>query len=152
MQLNSFFTPVGLITITELKEHLVSLRWGKTNKCSRTPLISETVRQLNAYFQGKLEVFDLPIQTQGTSFQKKVWVALDKIAYGQTLSYSQLASLTESGPRAIGGACRANPIPIIIPCHRVLKKNGKLGGYSGGNGINTKRFLIDLELRKKGLI
>ena len=70
MQINSFLTPVGLITITELKEHLVSLRWGKSDKISQTPLISETVRQLNAYFQGKLKIFDLPIQTQGTPFQK----------------------------------------------------------------------------------
>ena len=105
----------------------------------------EVRRQLTAYFDGELRQFDLPFFLTGTVFQKKVWRLLSEIPYGVTRSYGALANDLEApkASRAVGMANGANPIPIIIPCHRVIGSTGKLTGFGGG--IETKRFLLDLE-------
>ena len=111
------------------------------------PVLSEARRQLELYFQGQLRHFDLPLQPKGTPFQRRVWRALAEIPYGQTCSYAELARRLQppSVARAVGQANGANPIGIIIPCHRVIAYDGKLGGY--GPGLHRKRFLLDLEKR-----
>jgi methylated-DNA-[protein]-cysteine S-methyltransferase len=113
------------------------------------PLISEAARQLALYFDGRLRNFDLPLDMRGTAFQKRVWDALRQIPYGETRSYAELAAMVESpqGFRAVGAANGRNPIPIIVPCHRVIESNGGLGGFSCG--IAYKRRLLDLESRYK---
>jgi methylated-DNA-[protein]-cysteine S-methyltransferase len=105
----------------------------------------ETVRQLRAYFAGKLQKFDLPLAPEGTLFQLKVWKELCEIPYGETISYGELARRigNPNASRAVGLANGANPIPIIIPCHRVIGSNGKLTGYGGGLPIKEK--LLGLE-------
>ncbi len=102
--------------------------------------------QLHAYFEGTLRAFDLPLAPRGTPFQLEVWNALRAIPYGQTRSYGQLARTIGSpaAVRAVGAANGANPLPIVIPCHRVIGANGSLTGFGGG--MATKRFLLDLEL------
>ena len=106
--------------------------------------IAEAARQLDDYFAGKLTVFDLPLRPAGTAFERSVWAAMQDIPYGETRCYGDLAAATHSAPRAVGRACGRNPIPIIIPCHRVLGK-GWMGGYSGAGGLKTKEALLTLE-------
>ncbi len=103
--------------------------------------------QLAAYFAGTLQSFDLPLMPRGTAFQQRVWQALLLVPYGTSSSYGQLArALGQPGAaRAVGGANHCNPLPIVIPCHRVVGANGRLGGYAGG--VHFKRLLLDLELR-----
>jgi methylated-DNA-[protein]-cysteine S-methyltransferase len=109
------------------------------------PVLKEAARQLQAYFAGELKVFDLPLAPRGTDFQKSVWNALLEIPYGQTRSYSQIAAAIGSpkAVRAVGAANGQNPIPIVIPCHRVIGSSGKLVGFGGG--LPLKRMLLDLE-------
>jgi methylated-DNA-[protein]-cysteine S-methyltransferase len=111
----------------------------------RNLLLRETVRQLQAYFAGKLRTFDLPLDMQGTPFQKHVWNELEKIPYGETRSYLQIALAvgTPKTVRAVGAANGSNPIPIIVPCHRVIGSTGKLTGYGGG--LPLKQRLLELE-------
>ena len=109
------------------------------------PLLKETVRQLRAYFAGDLRVFDLPLELLGTDFQKRVWHELETIPYGETRSYMQVATAIRAphAVRAVGAANGANPIPIIVPCHRVIGSSGKLTGYGGG--LPLKKRLLELE-------
>ena len=111
------------------------------------PVLREARRQLELYFAGKLRDFDLPLQLDGTPFQQRVWRALLAIPYGETSTYGDLARRLQppNVPRAVGQANGANPIAIIVPCHRVIAYDGTLGGY--GPGLPRKRFLLELERR-----
>jgi methylated-DNA-[protein]-cysteine S-methyltransferase len=113
---------------------------------------AELTTQLRAYFAGELETFDLPLAPEGTPFQKKVWDELCKIPYGETISYGSLAKRigNPNASRAVGLANGSNPIPIVIPCHRVIGSNGKLTGYGGGLPIKEK--LLALEKRQLRLL
>lgn len=139
------FSPFGILTLTEEDGALVALDWGEGAMLQSTALLTEAGKQLEAYFSGSLRVFDLPLNPHGTAFQTKVWQALRDIPYGSTRTYGDLARDLKSAPRAVGGACGANPIPIIIPCHRVLGAGRALGGYSGDGGIETKAKLLAME-------
>jgi methylated-DNA-[protein]-cysteine S-methyltransferase len=140
-------SPLGLITLVEEAGSLTRLSWGKeTGLVSGTsPLLDRARAQLEAYFRGERLAFDLPLAPQGTAFQQNVWQALCRIPYGQTWSYAALARRVDSVARAVGQACGANPIPIVIPCHRVLPENGNLGGFSATGGSASKSFLLELE-------
>jgi methylated-DNA-[protein]-cysteine S-methyltransferase len=110
------------------------------------PLLREAVRQLNAYFARELKEFDLPLEPDGSAFQVSVWEQLQKIGYGATASYGEIArrlGMTVAASRAVGLANGRNPIPIVIPCHRVVGANGMLTGYAGG--VQRKQVLLDLE-------
>ena len=115
-------------------------------------LLKQPIRQLRAYFAGELENFDLPLAPEGTTFQLGVWHRLSEIPYGQTISYGELARRigNPNASRAVGLANGANPIPIVIPCHRVIGSNGKLTGYGGGLPIKEK--LLALERRQLRLL
>ena len=141
----SMHTPIGDLAISEQNGALVALDWGWGRDQDKTPLLTEAKRQLDAYFDGKLTDFDLPLSPDGTAHQKAVWRAMAKIKYGAMMSYGDLAAKIGSSPRAVGGACGANPIPIIVPCHRVVGSGGKLHGYSGAGGLDTKLALLRLE-------
>lgn len=110
-----------------------------------SPLLQEAHRQLQAYFERKLKTFDLPFSTAGTAFQQKVWKALQDIPYGTTITYGELAKRTGDikACRAVGMANSRNPLPIIIPCHRVIGSKGKLTGYTGGLNIKIKLMQIE---------
>ncbi len=112
-------------------------------------ILRETAAQLERYFRGELREFDVPLDLQGTEFQKRVWAALLEIPYGETRSYSDLARRLgkPNATRAVGAANGANPVAIIVPCHRVIASNGSLWGYGGG--LERKRFLLDLEASAK---
>ncbi len=141
----SLDSPVGLLTVTEQNGALVSLEWNVRANNGASPLLAEARRQLQAYFAGTLATFDLPVAPAGTPHQRKVWRAMQMIAFGEYQSYGELSAAIGSSPRAVGTACGRNPIPIIIPCHRVLAAGGQIGGYSGNGGTTTKRYLLSLE-------
>ncbi len=145
MSYHSFSSPLGDLTIFQTEENLVALEWGRVDGGKTTPLLQRAEQQLEEYFDGKRQVFDLPLAPDGSAFQQKVWMALQHIPYGSVSSYGTVAAEVDSAPRAVGGACGRNPLPIIIPCHRVLASGGMLGGYSGLDGVETKKFLLTLE-------
>ncbi|MGE5488180.1 MAG: methylated-DNA--[protein]-cysteine S-methyltransferase [bacterium] len=119
---------------------------GEVPGCERNdehPLIRETARQLAAYFRGELRSFDLPLDPAGTEFHMRVWAALSRIPYGEVRSYASIAKELGTAARAVGQANAANPIAIVLPCHRVIAADGSLGGYSGG--LERKQYLLDLE-------
>lgn len=110
------------------------------------PLLVEAVRQLTAYFAGELTEFDLPVDPVGSEFQQRVWKELQSIGYGSTASYGQIAvrlGMTPAASRAVGLANGRNPVPIVVPCHRVIGSDGTLTGYAGG--LERKRTLLGLE-------
>lgn len=139
-------TPLGSITIAQQGECLTGLSFGiKWNgEPEDTYLLSMARQQLGAYFAGELRRFALPLEPGGTAFQRRVWQALMDIPYGETAAYSAIARLSGSpgAARAVGSACGANPLPIIIPCHRVVAKSGP-GGYA--YGLDIKKTLLKLE-------
>ncbi|MFT7638425.1 MAG: methylated-DNA-[protein]-cysteine S-methyltransferase [Pirellulaceae bacterium] len=146
-------SPIGKLLIAGNDDALVELTFSckltaSQKRAKGTAIrgaVLATVEQLEAYFAGKLKVFELPLQPVGTEFQKRVWSALLKIPYGETTAYGQLAKIlgVPKAARAVGAANGRNPIPIIVPCHRVIGSNGKLTGFGGG--LPTKQHLLDLE-------
>ena len=138
-------SPLGPLTLTEDRHSIVTLKWGAAPGTRGTPLLSRAAEQLEEYFAGGRSVFDLPLNPAGSPFRLRVWSQMRRIPFGQTMSYGALAKRLGTAARAVGGACGANPIPILIPCHRVLAGGGRIGGYSGGRGVDTKRFLLALE-------
>ena len=140
----SFHTPVGALTLSEEDGAIVSLDWGFGRDQTETSLLLRGRKQLQAYMDGELQVFDLPLAPHGSGYRQLVWQTLCTIPYGQTTSYAAISAAVGGSPRSVGAANGANPIPLLIPCHRVVSRGG-LGGYSGGDGIETKRWLLALE-------
>ena len=138
-------TLVGSLSVFEDRGSIVAIEWGRGPEPVSSPTLAEAKSQLEAYFERRLRVFDLPLEPAGTPFQKAVWKAMAEIPYGETRTYGDLAHAVDSAPRAIGGACGRNPIPIVVPCHRVVGAGGTLTGFSGGDGVATKRALLSLE-------
>ena len=118
---------------------------GRGGNSHSSTVMRETIRQLRLYFAGSLQTFDLPLELIGTEFQKRVWAALRTIPYGETRSYTEIAMQIGAprAVRAVGAANGRNPIPIIVPCHRVIGASGSLVGFGGG--LEWKRKLLDLE-------
>jgi methylated-DNA-[protein]-cysteine S-methyltransferase len=145
----NYKTKIGYLHIMEEDGKIVKIDFGYKEEKQfineKSITISETIKQLEEYFHRQRKYFDIPIKLYGTGFQLKVWEEIRKIPYGATISYKELARKTgdEKAARAVGYANNKNPIPIIVPCHRVIGKNGDLGGYSGGR--ETKQNLLELE-------
>lgn len=147
MEKSYYKSPIGVLEIICEKDALISLKLVENidKSDSETALIKEIKTQLYEYFSGKRKIFDIKLKTKGTEFQKCVWEELRKISYGKTKSYSEIAVAVGNKytQRAIGSACNKNPIMIIIPCHRVISKNGELGGFAYGNSIKQKLLKIE---------
>lgn len=145
----SLHSPVGDITVSEEDGAIVALDWGWGRDQAASPALLAAREQLYEYFDGTRTVFDLKLAPAGTDYQRRVWAALCDIPYGATRTYLDIVGRAGGSPRSVGGANGRNPIAIIIPCHRVIATTG-LGGYSGGDGLPTKRILLDLEARVAG--
>lgn len=141
----SLHAPIGDITVSAEDDKIVAVDWGWGRDQTRSPLLLAAKCQLEDYFDGKLTAFDLPLAPQGSAHQRAVWRAMMRIPYGKTQTYGALAAKVGSSARAVGIACGSNPLPILIPCHRVVAAGGKLGGYSGQGGADTKTALLQLE-------
>ena len=137
-------TPIGLL-YARGQDAITHLGWARKVDSSPNTLLREAQRQIQAFFLGELRLFYLPLSPKGTPFQLRVWRSLGSIPYGNTVSYGAVSATLSTSARAVGGACGANPIPLIIPCHRVVGQNGFLTGYSGGRGLKTKEALLLLE-------
>lgn len=142
-------TKFGWISIKENQGYITEVHWNKTSTPGNVPLIEEAFNQLEEYFNGNRTGFNLPLNPQGTEFQKLVWRELEKIPYGETRSYKDVAIAIgkPDACRAVGMANNKNPIGIIIPCHRVIGSNGNLTGYAGG--LKIKEQLLYLESNSK---
>ena len=133
-------SPVGPIAICEEDGAICAIGFTKEALCPpETPLLQEASRQLQAYFDGTLHVFDLPLRLTGTAFRKQCWDALLTIPYGETISYGEQARRIgrPKAVRAVGGANHHNPIAIVVPCHRVIGADGTLTGYGGGTELKA---------------
>ena len=140
-----FPSPLGPLTVFADGNALAALVFGDFGGYDDTPLFQETGRQLEEYFAGTRQSFSLPLSPAGTAFQRSVWRALCDIPYGAVISYRTLAERVHCprGFQAVGQANRKNPLPILIPCHRVIAADGGIGGYAGG--LERKRLLLTLE-------
>lgn len=144
-------TKIGNIAVIEEDEKIIAIEIDKEIEedmvQKETPLLKETEKQLLEYLEGKRKTFTVPLKPKGTKFMKEVWTALQEIPYGEVRTYGQIAQKVgkPKAARAVGMANHRNPIPIIIPCHRVIGSNGKLVGYA--LGMEMKEFLLNLERR-----
>jgi len=148
---NVYESPIGKLTLASNGEAITQVEFeGSRHPLPEHPrgddkVLKQARKELDAYFAGKLKTFTVPVAPAGTEFQKKAWKALQKIPYGATRSYGQQARAigAPQASRAVGAANGRNPIPVIIPCHRVIGANGSLTGFGGG--MERKKFLLDLE-------
>ena len=147
-------SPIGRIEIIARGDSIVGLTIERDGGLphdstpeKKNAVLATATRELAEYFAGKRREFSVPVSLAGTPFQKSVWDSLAAIPFGAVRSYGEVGMTTgrASAGRAVGGAVGANPVPIIIPCHRVLASDGRITGYSGGNGIPTKVWLLDHE-------
>ncbi len=146
MNFLSMNTPLGSpITVFENDGTLVAIEWGRAPGGTTSPVLEQARSQIDAFFDGKRMDFDLPLAPAGTAFQLRVWHFLRTIPRGTVKTYGDVAHAIGSSPRAVGGACAANPLPIVVPCHRVIGTTGGMTGYSGLDGIETKVLLLRLE-------
>lgn len=145
-----YSSPMGTLILKVDSEYVYSLESSmvleeNNSEILNQPLVKECFKQLDEYFNGFRKAFNLPIKLKGTEFQEKVWQELLKIPYGTTCTYGEIADRIGKprAARAIGGANNKNKLMIIVPCHRVIGRNGKLVGYAGG--LDKKKYLLDLE-------
>jgi len=146
----TFDTPTGPFTVTEEDGAIIRAEW-ETGGSDETPLLIKARTQLIEYFDGTRDSFDLPLRVHGTDFQRAVCDAMLTIPLGDTLTYGDIAKMLNVPAQAVGQACGGNPIPVIIPCHRVMGAGGKLTGFSGRGGVETKVWLLRHE-RAAGLL
>ncbi|MCV6594992.1 MAG: methylated-DNA--[protein]-cysteine S-methyltransferase [Silicimonas sp.] len=139
----SLDTPTGPLTITEEEGAITAINWCGGHH-DQSPLLDAARAQIDAYFSNDLRTFDLPLRVKGSDFQRQVCAEMLKIPFGDTRTYGEIARALNTPAQPVGQACGANPIPLIIPCHRVLAANS-LGGFSGGTGIETKITLLKHE-------
>lgn len=137
-------TPFGRWGVEADKTGVTRLLWNANSSSGPSALVAEALAQLRAYAAGQLTQFDLPLAPKGSDFQQKVYAAMSAIPFGKTRTYGEIATELGVSAQPVGQACGANPIPIIIPCHRVLSKSG-IGGFSGWGGIEGKIALLKHE-------
>ena len=142
----SIKTPVGYLSVYELGGEIVFAEMtsmGAPND-AKSPAVAKALAELDEYFSGERREFTVPIRLEGTEFQKAVWNQVATIPFGQVMSYGQIAEAVGKplAARAVGAAVGSNPVPLIIGCHRVMGSTGRITGYSGGDGIPTKRWLL----------
>ncbi|HJQ56614.1 MAG TPA: methylated-DNA--[protein]-cysteine S-methyltransferase [Vineibacter sp.] len=137
-------SPVGGLEVEATEAAVVAVHWTDDATIAATPsgLLAEARSQLEAYFAGRLRKFDLPLAPAGSSFERDVWRTMCDIAHGATMTYGDIAGAVGGEARDVGTACGTNPIPVVIPCHRVLGAGGRMVGYSGRGRIETKRWLL----------
>ncbi len=144
-----FDSPVGNIVVIARNNRVVHLSMGgpQVENTGTASVLEVAEKQLKSYFAGKTRLLDFDVELKGTEFQLAVWGEISKIGFGETKTYGEIAQAIgrPKAVRAVGGAVGANPVPLVVGCHRVLGTSGKITGYSGGDGLPTKRWLLALE-------
>jgi len=141
----SFKTSLGWITLKESNQKLVSVKFGKKTNKGKSKYLIKVKNQIINFSSRKLKKFSLHINLDGSTLQKKIWKELQKIPYGTTISYGEIAKKLNTSPRYVGNVCAQNNHLLIIPCHRVIRSDGSFGGFSGLGGIDLKKKLIKME-------
>jgi methylated-DNA-[protein]-cysteine S-methyltransferase len=141
-------SPIGPITLITQGEKIIRVELGKkATAVGQAKVLNQAKKEINAYFAGKLDRFSVPIEANGTDFQKSVWKEIAKLSFGKAISYGEIAAKIGKplASRAVGAAVGSNPTPLLVGCHRVLGSSGKITGFTGAKGIKTKAWLLDHE-------
>jgi len=145
----SFYTKYGWINVIEKNNKIVSIGFGKIKNNNSSILLKQLKKLIKGYFSGKIIVLKVSLEIVGTKLQKKIWKEISKIPYGKTTSYGKIAKKLNTSPRYVGNICGQNKHLLFIPCHRVIRSDGNIGGFSGLGGVKLKKKLLDLESQKK---
>ena len=141
----SFSTSLGWITVSEENNQIASIEFGKKKNKGKSIVLTKLKKQIIEFAKGKRKKFSTKLKIKGTPLQKKIWNQLRLIKYGSTKTYGDIAKILKTSPRYVGNVCGQNNHLLIIPCHRVVRSDGGLGGFSGLGGIKLKMKLINLE-------
>mgnify|MGYP006219840213 CR=1 FL=1 len=141
----SFNTSIGWISLSEQNDLITSVKFGKKKNKGKNLVLIKLKKQIIEFTQGKRNKFSVKLNIEGTALQKKIWKKLSNINYGSTKTYGEIAKSLSTSPRYVGNVCGQNNHLLIIPCHRVVRSDGTLGGFSGLGGINLKKKLLQLE-------
>ena len=144
----SFQTKFGWITATERKNKINSIMFKRSNKKSlKSPILKKFKKIINMFFNKKIKNINIPIHLDGSFKQKRIWLEIKKIKKGNTSSYREIGKKLKVSPRYVGKVCSQNRLILAVPCHRVIRNDGSIGGYSANGGINLKRRLINFEAK-----
>ena len=146
MNIISFKTALGWITVESNNDKIISIKFGKEKNIGVIKNINKFINQIKMYSFGKLKKFDFKYELSGSPLQIQIWKELVKIKYGQTKTYGEIAKKLNTSPRYVGNVCGQNKLLLVIPCHRVVKSDGSLGGFSGLGGLKLKKILLNLEM------
>ena len=142
----SFKTSIGWISLTEKNNLITSVKFGKEKNKGKNAILYKLKKQILEFTKGKRKKFSIKLHIEGTILQKKIWKQLINIKYGSTKTYGDIAKILHTSPRYVGNVCGQNNHLLIIPCHRVVRSDGSLGGFSGLGGLKLKKKLLELEL------
>lgn len=142
----SFKTSIGWISLTEKNNLINSVKFGKEKNKGKNAILYKLKKQIIEFTEGKRKKFSIKLNIEGTILQKKIWKQLINIKYGSTKTYGDIAKILHTSPRYVGNVCGQNNHLLIIPCHRVVRSDGSLGGFSGLGGVKLKKKLLELEL------
>ena len=145
MNILSFNSSLGWITISEEKDLVTSIKFGKNKNKGKNIVLIKLKKQILEFIKGKRKKFSIKLHITGSSLQKKIWKQLSNIRYGNTKTYGEIAEVLRTSPRYVGNVCGQNNHLLVIPCHRVIRSDGRLGGFSGLGGIKLKKKLIKIE-------
>ena len=141
----SFSTKYGWISSIEEKGKITEINFLKTKNVGTSLLLKKLKKMINEYFSKQKTSFNLPLEINGSLLQKKIWKELIKIPYGKTKSYGDIAKIVKTSPRYVGNVCGQNKHLLVVPCHRVIRTDGSLGGFSCSGGLDLKKRLLNLE-------
>ena len=142
MNILSFSSSIGWITISEEKDLITSIKFGKNKNKGKNIVLIKLKKQILEFIKGKRKKFSIKLHITGSSLQKKIWKQLSNIRYGNTKTYGEIAEVLRTSPRYVGNVCGQNNHLLVIPCHRVIRSDGRLGGFSGLGGIKLKQNVI----------
>ena len=145
----SFKSKYGWISASEKNNKILSVSFVKSNTKGKSILLNKLKKNLNDYFFKKTKKINSDILLEGSKLQIKIWKELIKIPYGKTKSYGEIAKIVKTSPRYVGNVCGQNKHLLVVPCHRVIRTDGSLGGFSGSGGLSLKKRLLDMENAKK---
>ena len=141
----SFQTKFGWMSAFEEKGKITELKFLKTKNVGKSLTLKKLKKKINDYYSKKIKTFNIPLLIEGSVLQKKIWKELKKIPYGKTKSYGEIAKIVKTSPRYVGNVCGQNKHVLVVPCHRVIRTDGGLGGFSGSGGLALKKRLLNLE-------
>ena len=141
----SFSSKFGWISAIEEKGKITEIKFLKTKNVGKSRILKKLKKMINKYFSKRKTSFNLPLEINGSLLQKKIWKELIKIPYGKTKSYGEIAQIVKTSPRYVGNVCGQNKHLLVVPCHRVIRTDGSLGGFSSSGGLGLKKRLLNLE-------